>query len=188
MSISTMPAMTAEEFVDWAMRQPETEHYELVAGRVVAMSPERSAHGLVKGAMFAAVRQAIRGAGLPCQVYTDSMAVRVDATTVYEPDVVLRCGPPVDPDAVVLTDPLIVAEVVSRSSRRLDTELKLRDYFRIHTVSHYVVLLTDSRSIVHHRRDQDGVITTQILPDGKLHLDPPGITVADLFVDLPAPQ
>jgi hypothetical protein len=40
--------MTSDEFIAWAMEQPETSHYELVAGEVVAMSPERSAHALTK--------------------------------------------------------------------------------------------------------------------------------------------
>ncbi len=40
--------MTADEFIDWAMAQPEGQRYELVAGEVVAMAPERSAHALTK--------------------------------------------------------------------------------------------------------------------------------------------
>jgi Uma2 family endonuclease len=39
---ATAPArMTADEFIAWAMEQPEGEHYELVAGEVVSMAPER---------------------------------------------------------------------------------------------------------------------------------------------------
>ena len=34
--------MTADEFIPWAMAQPEGCRYELVAGQVVAMSPERA--------------------------------------------------------------------------------------------------------------------------------------------------
>ena len=43
----TVPArahMTADEFIPWAMAQPEGCRYELVAGQVVAMSPERAGH------------------------------------------------------------------------------------------------------------------------------------------------
>ncbi|HXA25887.1 MAG TPA: hypothetical protein VNW90_26705 [Acetobacteraceae bacterium] len=40
--------MTSDEFIALAMEQPETSHYELVAGEVVAMAPERSAHALTK--------------------------------------------------------------------------------------------------------------------------------------------
>jgi hypothetical protein len=36
--------MTAGEFIVRAMEQPEGKHYELVAGDVFAMSPERVGH------------------------------------------------------------------------------------------------------------------------------------------------
>jgi Uma2 family endonuclease len=51
----TAPAyMTADEFIAWAMQQPEGQHYELVAGEVVAMAPERAAHGRMKGRIYEA--------------------------------------------------------------------------------------------------------------------------------------
>jgi Uma2 family endonuclease len=36
--------MTVEEFIGWAMAQPDGPRYELVAGEVVAMAPERAVH------------------------------------------------------------------------------------------------------------------------------------------------
>lgn len=86
--------MTANEFLDWAMTQPDGVRYELVAGEVVAMAPERASHGRAKVAVFDALRAAVTAAGLPCEAFIDGMAVRIDEPTVYEPDVLLRCGPP----------------------------------------------------------------------------------------------
>ena len=40
--------MTSDEFIAWAMEQPDGERYELAAGEVVAMSPERLSHARVK--------------------------------------------------------------------------------------------------------------------------------------------
>jgi Uma2 family endonuclease len=60
---------------------------------------------------------AVREAGLPREVFVDGMAVQVDERTVYEPDVPMRCGPPLPDDAVKITDPVVVVEVVSPSSR-----------------------------------------------------------------------
>ena len=44
--------MTSDAFIAWAMEQPETSHYELVAGEVVAMAPERSVHALTKAQIW----------------------------------------------------------------------------------------------------------------------------------------
>src|SRR5579859_6197916 len=40
--------MTSDHFIAWAMQQPETEHYELIDGEVVAMAPEGAAQALIK--------------------------------------------------------------------------------------------------------------------------------------------
>ena len=184
MSATAPTRMTADEFIAWAMEQPEGKRYELMAGQVIAMAPERAGHGRVKGATFAALREAIRAGGLSCEAYVDSMSVRVDSTTVYEPDVLVRCGPRLDIQAIEVSDPLIIVEVISPSSRRLDTGIKLEDYFRIQSVRHYLVIKVETRSIVHYQRDESGAIITNVVRNGALHLDPPGIVIADLFTDL----
>lgn len=108
--------MTADAFIVWAMQQPEGLRYELVAGEVVAMAPERAGHARTKARIYEAMAQAIPAAELPCEAFPDGMAVRVDADTVFEPDALARCGPRLDDDAVEVADPLIVVEVVSPSS------------------------------------------------------------------------
>jgi Uma2 family endonuclease len=159
------------------MRQP-SGRYELVDGEVVAMSPERSGHNRVKGNVFVALRSAIAAAGVPCQAFTDGMAVEIDDRHTYEPDAMVRCGEPLDDDAVVARDPLILVEVVSRSSAGTDAGKKLVDYFRLPSVRHYLIVDPGRRTVVHHARGEDGAIATRIVPGGTLRLDPPGIEVA----------
>lgn len=173
--------MTAGEFIDWAIAQPEGQRYELAAGEVVAMAPERSAHALTKLAVAMGLVQAVKAAKLPCTVYPDGMAVQVDENTVYEPDALVRCGPSLPRDAIKVTDPLIVVEVLSPSTRARDAGAKLEDYFRLPSVRHYLVLKTENRTVIHHERDQAGAIATRIIRDGVIVLDPPGIEVRDIF-------
>lgn len=181
MSAPARAGMTADEFIAWAMEQPEHEHYELVAGEIVAMSPERAAHARAKGRIFRRLSEAIEAAGLPCEVYGDGMAVEVDPTTVYEPDALVRCGTPLPDDAVKLNDPVVVVEVLSPSSRARDAGAKLEDYFRLASVRHYLIVKTENRTIIHHARDAAGAITTRIVRDGPISLDPPGIALHDVF-------
>jgi Uma2 family endonuclease len=173
--------MTADEFIAWVMQQPEGEHYELVAGEVVAMAPERAAHGRMKGRIYEALAQAIRAGGLACEAFPDGMIVQVDADTLYEPDTLVRCGPPLDDNATKVFDPVIVVEVVSPTSRKRDSGGKLADYFRLPSVRHYLIVMTEDRTIIHHERDAAGAITTRIIRDGRIHLDPPGIELTELF-------
>ncbi|MCO6418865.1 Uma2 family endonuclease [Siccirubricoccus sp. KC 17139] len=173
--------MTAEEFLAWAAEHEARA--ELAGGRVIAMAPERYIHARTKGQVFRALEDAIRAAGLPCEALVDGMSVQVDAATVYEPDALVRCGGPLPPDLLAVPDPLILVEVVSPSSSRIDSTEKLGDYFRIPSVRHYLVVRAAARMVVHHARDQAGGIATRLLSQGRLTLNPPGLTLAmaDLF-------
>ncbi len=169
------PRITAHEFIDWAMQQPEGQRYELVAGDVVGRAPEPAAHAQAKLLVARRLADAVETAGLPCEVYGDGMSVRVDSETVYEPDAFVRCGQPLDGEANEATDPLLVVEVVSRSSHKRDSGIKLADYFRLPSVRHYLIVGTENRAVIHHRRDDAGTITTSIIRSGPVRLDPPGL-------------
>jgi Uma2 family endonuclease len=109
------------------------------------------------------------------------MSVRTDATTVYEPDALVRCGPPLDEDAIEVPDPLVIVEVVSPSSVKRDSGSKLEGYFRLPSLRHYLIVTLRNRDVVHHHRDDAGTITTRIIRDGTIRLDPPGIELTELF-------
>jgi Uma2 family endonuclease len=176
---------TADEFIAWAMEQP-TGRFELDNGIVIAMAPERANHNLAKLDAAIALRGAIGAQGLPCRVMTDGMAVRIDERTVYEPDALVRCGPPLPGDAIEVVDPTIVVEVVSPSSRGVDRGVKLASYFSLPSVRHYVIVDTERRVVICHHRGDEGRIEVEVLHDGSLTLDPPGlaIEVHDIFADL----
>jgi Uma2 family endonuclease len=181
--------MTAEEFLAWALESDFRG--ELVGGEVVAMAPERYAHGRTKGFAFRALGDAIARAGLPCEAIIDSMAVQVDKATLYQPDVILRCGPPLDDATMIAPDPVVLVEVLSPSTAVLDTGGKLEGYFRIPSVRHYLILRAETRTVIHHARETaEGAIATRILrEEGTLSLDPPGIVLdlAALFGPPPTP-
>ena len=192
MSVPKPLRMTADEFIAWALEQP-SGRYELAAGEVIAMAPERAAHALVKLAAAQALQEAAAAAGLPCQVFPDGMAVRIDEGTVYEPDASLRCGPKLAGDEVELPDPMVLVEVLSPSSRAQDSGAKLEAYFRLPSVRHYLIVNTATRTVIHHARGaagSGGPIATRIHggegAGGELRLDPPGIVLrpADFFARL----
>jgi Uma2 family endonuclease len=173
--------MTSEQFIAWAMEQPETEHYELYHGEVVAMAPEREAHAYTKSLIGRRLGNAIEEQGLSCTVYVDDFAVRVDPDTTFEPDVVVRCGERPDPAALWIEDPVIVVEVLSRSTQAIDKTEKLAGYMRLPSVRHYLIVDVRRRTVVHHARDAAGTITSSILGDAAIRLDPPGLVLENFF-------
>jgi Uma2 family endonuclease len=167
--------MTVDEYLVWAEGRPG--RFELYAGVVYAMSPERAAHAKVKFAVQTALLSAIRRAGIPCHMLPDGMTVRVDDDTAHEPDALVYCGEELPGSAVEVPNPVIVVEVLSPSTRHIDASAKLAGYFRVPSVHHYLIVDPDRRLVIHHARGQGDVIATRILREGKLRLDPPGMDV-----------
>jgi Uma2 family endonuclease len=174
--LSKRTDFTADEFIAWALEQPEGR-FELTGGEIVAMAPERAVHVRVKTRVRNALEAALLQKGLDCEALGDGMAVRVDEQTVYGPDALVRCGPPVPGDAVELSDPLVVVEVVSPSSSRIDSGAKLAGYFQLPSVQHYLVVDPSRTLVVHHRRAATGSIESRIYRESMIQLDPPGIAI-----------
>lgn len=176
--------MTVTEFFAWADEQP-SGRYELLDGEVVAMAPERVAHVQAKAAAWLALRNAVRDAGIPCTAFGDGLAVEIGPGTAYQPDALVNCGDRLPGAAMVAPNPVIVVEVASPSTSRVDAIAKFRDYMTVAAVRHYLIVDPDKRITIHHAKAPDGRIATAILGTGTLALDPPGITirVEDLFED-----
>lgn len=168
--------MTVDQFLDWASAQ-ERGRFELLNGEVHAMSPERVGHARTKARVWQALDQAIADRQLACEALPDGVTVAIDEATSFEPDALVRCGDPLDPEAINVPDPLIVVEVISASSRGIDTNIKLHSYLSLASVAHYLVLDPMRRVLIHYRRDAAGEPAVKIWHDGTLELDPPGIAL-----------
>ncbi len=168
--------MTVEQFLVWA--ESQDGRYELVNGEIFSMAAERSAHALTKFAVQSALAEGIRKAGLPCTMYPDGMTVRISNRTAFEPDALVYCGPKLPGGALEVLAPVIVVEVLSPSTRRIDAAKKLPGYFSLPSVHHYLIVDPDEPPHIHHRRQADGTILTRIFNDGVLRLDPPGFEIA----------
>ena len=178
--------MSVAAFHAWALVQPQGR-YELVAGDVVAMAPERQRHVVVKGNVFRALQDAVRRAKLPCTVFTDGVSVVIDDETSYGPDTVVECGSALNLDSVTVANPLIVVEVTSPSSERQDTTSKAADYMTVASIAHVLIIDAAKKRVIHHERGLAGVFLTRSLREADtLRLTPPGIevAVAALFEDV----
>jgi Uma2 family endonuclease len=168
--------MKVPEFLEWAQRQP-SGRYELVNGEVFAMAPEVVRHNLVKMATARALEDAVSNAELPCTVFTDGVTVVINDETTREPGASVQCGVDIDLDSLTLEAPLIVVEIISPSSAKADSTVKLIEYFSAASIQHYLVIDPIKKCVVHHQRAEAGVIHTRIHSAGELLLQPPGLTI-----------
>ena len=168
--------MSVDEFLIWAEEQPG--RHELYQGVVYAMAPERAGHAKTKHAVARALEAAIAKNGCTCWMLPDGMTVRIDAETAHEPDALVYCGAELPSDAIEVPNPVVVVEVKSPSTKRLDATLKLASYFKLPSVQHYLIVDPEGPPVIHHQRGASDVILTRIIGSSEpLLLDPPGLTI-----------
>ena len=174
--------MTVDEYLAWA--EGQEGRFELYAGTVYAVTPERAGHAKTKFGVQAALLSAIRRAGLPCHMLPSGMTVRISDTTAHEPDALVYCGPELPASVLEVPNPIIVVEVLSPSTRRIDASLTLAGYFRVPSVTHYLIVDPDQPLIIHHARGSQDTILTHIVREGAISLGPPGLDIelANIYV------
>jgi Uma2 family endonuclease len=168
--------MNVDQYLVWARSHPG--RHELRDGEVVTRFPEGAGHAAVKFAVQSALLAGIRGRGLPFHMLPDGMMVRIDETTAYEPDALVYCGAKLSASDVEVPAPIIVVEVLSPSTRRIDASAKLAGYFRVPSVAHYLIVDPNKPLVLHHARREGDMILTHIVTQGTTELDPPGLAVA----------
>ncbi|WP_349940959.1 Uma2 family endonuclease [Fulvimarina sp. MAC8] len=140
--------MSAEDFVEWATHQKS--RYELLDGvPIEMMTGAKMAHNIVVGNLSDALRAASKGHG--CSTMTSDMGVICREYQVRYPDVVVDCSP-VDPDTLAARNPVILVEVLSKSTSQIDLTNKLDEYRSIPSVEMIVFVDPDFVSVKVYRR------------------------------------
>lgn len=119
--------ITVEQFL--AIDFPSDRKYELVDGVIRMMTGGTPAHSRVASNILIYLGQKLRGTG--CRAYNSDMGVRVSETDVRYPDVSVYCGNPASPEREeerVFTDPVVIFEVLSESTVKVDEGEKLSQY------------------------------------------------------------
>lgn len=127
-----------------------TKH-EFVDGAVYAMAGASGRHNLVAGNIFAALHNHLAER---CRVFTADMKLRIKAvakTLFYYPDLMVSCAAE-DQTADFIEQPVLVIEVLSPSTERIDRTEKFDAYRRIPSLQEYVLADQDMPKVEVFRR------------------------------------
>jgi Uma2 family endonuclease len=132
--------------------------HEYLGGVVFAMAGARNLHNLIKGNVFASLHARLRGSG--CRPYDSDTKVRVRLPTqirFYYPDasIVCRSNPPSDS---FQDEPVVLVEVLSKRTRRIDEGEKKDAYLTIPSLSAYLLVEQEAAAVVLHRRTERGFV------------------------------
>jgi len=132
--------------------------HEYSGGYMYAMAGAKNAHNRVATNLLVAVGR--RLVGNPCEPFNSDTKVRVRLPThtrFYYPDAMVVCEPN-SPDDTFQDKPVVIAEVVSDATRRIDEGEKREAYLTIPTLAAYLIVETDLPRVVVHRRTDSGFV------------------------------
>jgi Uma2 family endonuclease len=95
---------------------------------------------------------------VPCHLLGDGAGVRISRDVMHIPEALVYTGPELPDDAIEVPNPVILVEVVSPSTRKIDAALKLTGYFSLPSVHHYLIVDPEGPPVIHHRCQVDGTI------------------------------
>lgn len=145
--------MTAAQYLEWE-RQQEGKH-EFLDGEVFAMAGGTRNRSLISSNTVRALGNAL--ADGECQAHGSDMRIHVERTSLYAyPDASVVCPPIEGESDDVISNLVLIVEVLSPSTEDYDRGTKFAHYRQIASLTDYIVIAQDEARVEHHSRTDDG--------------------------------
>lgn len=151
MAQPVLKRMSQADFFTFA--QGREDRWELVDGQPVMMAGANQRHQEIAANTLTTLRTQLRGS--PCRTTAADSGVVSPGENVRYPDVVIDCGQR-DDTSMKATTPTVVIEVLSPSTRAIDSHLKLTEYKSNPDIQCIILIDTDAICTLLHRRTDDG--------------------------------
>ncbi len=113
--------------------------HEYLDGQVHAMAGASRNHERIAGNIYGEIRNHLKDK--PCEPFASDMKVKAGNNFFY-PDVMVVCEEQ-SPHEYYTTSPVIIVEVLSKNTRRIDETTKRLAYFNIASLQEYVLIEQD---------------------------------------------
>jgi len=177
MSIAPHRPMSLEAFLVWEAQQDL--RWEFDGFEPVGMTGGTSEHSAIERNLISALTGRLRGR--PCQPYTSNLKILVAGSIRY-PDAFVVCSP-VPRGTLVVTDPVVVFEVLSPGTASVDVGVKNEEYRDTPSIQRYVMLAQDRQFATVFARVGDDWVGHIVSGDAILTMPEIGIEVplAELY-------
>jgi Uma2 family endonuclease len=114
-------------------------------------------------------------AGSPCEAFGSDMRVSTPSGLYTYPDASIICGPKVSNAAETITNPIVIVEVLSDSTRNYDRGEKFDLYRSIRALRHYLLIEQNFHHVEHRRLESEWSTEIVDSPDGIVRLSNVGV-------------
>jgi Uma2 family endonuclease len=176
MSSLAYKRMSLDEFLSWD--DGTQTRYELIDGVPVAMAPSYGAHQIVAGNLARHIGNALDKRP-PCHVRSEAGILKPNSfRNFFQADLAVTCTPH-QHGQYHTPDPLVIVEILSRSTEDHDRRVKLPIYRSIPSVQEILLVQSEFLFVEVHRRLDDSRWQCDLLvePGDVLRLDSVGVEV-----------
>lgn len=176
---------TEDEY--FAFEETAFGRWEFDYGKIRAMSGGKDDHNMIAMNLGSLLQRALVPKG--CRVYGSDMKIHTGDGVNTFPDVAVVCGPRVyhRGRADILTNPLLLVEVLSESTENYDRGAKWSHYQTIETLRDYLLVSPDAPRVSLFSRDADhwnfrelgGLENSLLLPSVEMTL-----ALSDIYVSI----
>ena len=168
------PYLTVAEYLEFEKDSPVKHEY--IDGQIYAMAGASEAHNRIAGNLFNRLDDHL--ADDECAPFISDMKVYVSATLYYYPDVVVACDPP-GSDPYYRQKPILLVEVSSPGTERIDRNEKLAAYKGIRSLKEIVLVAQERVQIEVFRRQRGDHWQREVLAtmNEELRLQSVGLTL-----------
>jgi Uma2 family endonuclease len=180
MNVAMRKPMSLAEFLAWEERQEL--RYEFDGFQPVAMTGGTAAHSGIQANVIAALTMRLRGK--PCRAHGSHLKIEVAGRIRY-PDAFVTCTP-IRNEARVVTEPVVVFEILSDSTAVTDLFAKNAEYRATPSIQRYVILAQSRAAATVFRRQGEDWLSEVLTDSGVLHLPEIGIAIpiAEFYADI----
>lgn len=147
---------TLEEY--FALEGAGEARYEYWDGEIICMSGSSRQHATISSNVHLIIGQQLRGK--TCRAFTGEMQIKTPLLPPYRyPDVSVVCGKPLFEKIAgfdVLTNPILIVEVLSPGTAHLDRAEKRDAYQALPSVMEYLLISQDAPHLTQYVRQADG--------------------------------
>ena len=170
----------SEEFAEWNGKKqgeytiedyyqlPEDVRAELIDGVIFVMEAPATIHQAISAEIHFAFKSYIKRKKGTCKTYYSLLDIQLnrDNKTMVQPDVVIMCNRDIIQRKVIYGAPDLVVEVLSKSTRMKDRNIKLRKY-REAGVREYWMVDPEQRQVIVYLFEEQQIYSQMIYDFGE---------------------
>lgn len=173
------------------------ERHEYYDGKIIRIPMARGPHNIITANTITTLHIAVRAANKKYLVYGSNQLVYLPKLNVgLYPDALAVCEKPAywDDNQVLLVNPILIIEVISKSTGAYDRSDKFSEYKTCTSLQEYVLIEQDRCEIETRFREEPDLWRETIVtdPTGSIFLKSVGcaVSLADIYenVEFPAPK